>query len=96
MDELTGMYQMGYRWYSPVLGRWVSRDPIGLEGGVNPSTFCLNIPTVAGDAFGLIIDVGQERNAEEKPNPAVYGLGELASVPDLVSLEATTQKHSIL
>jgi RHS repeat-associated protein len=35
MDQLTGMYQMGYRWYSPVLGRWASRDPIGLEGGVN-------------------------------------------------------------
>ena len=24
-----------YRWYSPELGRWLSRDPIGYEGGVN-------------------------------------------------------------
>ena len=30
-DEVTGLSQMGYRWYNPVLGRWLSRDPIGLD-----------------------------------------------------------------
>lgn len=53
MDELTGMYQMGYRWYSPVLGRWVSRDPIGLEGGVNPMAFVGNAPVNFEDVYGL-------------------------------------------
>jgi len=95
MDQLTRMYQMGYRWYSPLLGRWASRDPIGLEGGVNPNTFCRNIPTDAHDTFGLIIDIGQSGISVGKPNPAVYGLGELAAVPDFVALEATPQKKSI-
>lgn len=35
-----------------MLGRWVSRDPIGLEGGVNVSTFALNSPSDYTDEFG--------------------------------------------
>ena len=53
IDELTGMYQMGYRWYSPVLGRWVSRDPIGLEGGINCTVFADNAPNHYIDTFGM-------------------------------------------
>lgn len=52
-DEMTGLYQMGYRWYNPVLGRWISRDPIGLNGGFNCSTFSLNKPVSECDKFGL-------------------------------------------
>lgn len=54
IDELTGMYQMGYRWYSPLLGRWVSQDPIGLAGGVNICEFSKNCPTVQSDSSGLL------------------------------------------
>jgi RHS repeat-associated protein len=54
MDQLTGMYQMGYRWYSPVLGRWVSREPFGLEGGGNLAGFSENEPNSMGDTFGTI------------------------------------------
>jgi RHS repeat-associated protein len=52
MDQLTGMYQMGYRWYSPVLGRWVSRDPIGLKGGLNLYGAYSNNPISHLDVFG--------------------------------------------
>jgi len=34
-DVETGLYYYGYRYYSPRLGRWMSRDPIGEEGGVH-------------------------------------------------------------
>ncbi|AHF93189.1 type IV secretion protein Rhs [Opitutaceae bacterium TAV5] len=34
-DRLTGFYYYGYRYYSPNLGRWLSRDPIEEEGGGN-------------------------------------------------------------
>ncbi|WP_425606517.1 RHS repeat-associated core domain-containing protein [Prosthecobacter fusiformis] len=27
----SGYYNYGYRYYSPELGRWLSRDPIGEE-----------------------------------------------------------------
>ena len=64
MDELTGMYQMGYRWYSPVLGRWVSRDPIGLEGGVNPMTFTKNQPINLGDRLGLTSEITYQKTCD--------------------------------
>ena len=33
VDAETGLYYYGYRYYSPRLGRWISRDPIGERGG---------------------------------------------------------------
>ena len=33
--SVTGLSEYQYRKYSPALGRWVSRDPIGEYGGVN-------------------------------------------------------------
>jgi RHS repeat-associated protein len=47
------LYYYGYRYYSPELGRWVSRDPIGEEGGVNLHAFVLNAPPIAIDVNGL-------------------------------------------
>ena len=34
-DAETDLYYYGYRYYSPSLGRWISRDPIEEEGGIN-------------------------------------------------------------
>ena len=34
-DDETGLVYYNYRYYSPELGRWISRDPIEEEGGVN-------------------------------------------------------------
>ena len=31
----TGLYNFRARWYDPAAGRWLSKDPIGLEGGLN-------------------------------------------------------------
>jgi RHS repeat-associated protein len=31
-DRESGLYYYGYRFYSPTLGRWVSRDPLGERG----------------------------------------------------------------
>ncbi len=52
-DAATGLYQMGYRWYSPTLGHWLSQDPIGLEAGANLMIFGGNNPPVNNDYFGL-------------------------------------------
>lgn len=35
LDSDTGYYNYGYRYYSPEIGRWLSRDPIGERGGSN-------------------------------------------------------------
>jgi RHS repeat-associated protein len=34
-DEETGLVYYGYRYFSPGLGRWLSRDPIEEQGGLN-------------------------------------------------------------
>lgn len=31
----TGLYYYGYRWYDAVMGRWINRDPIEENGGLN-------------------------------------------------------------
>jgi RHS repeat-associated protein len=41
-DADPGLYYYGYRYYSPGLGRWVSRDPIGENGGINLYAGCRN------------------------------------------------------
>jgi RHS repeat-associated protein len=35
LDDVTGLYYYGYRYYDPVTGRWLSRDPIQERGGLN-------------------------------------------------------------
>lgn len=52
-DAETGLYYFGYRFYSPELGRWLNRDPLGEEGGQNLYAFVRNSPTLFVDPFGL-------------------------------------------
>jgi RHS repeat-associated protein len=52
-DEETDLYYYGYRYYSANLGRWISRDPIGEEGGLNLYAFVLNDPVNGLDIFGM-------------------------------------------
>ena len=42
LDPETGLYYYGYRFYSPVLARWLTRDPIEEQGGLNLYAFCGN------------------------------------------------------
>ena len=51
---LRHMQVSGLRYYSPELGRWVSRDPIGERGGVNQHLFVLNSPVSKYDLLGEI------------------------------------------
>ena len=53
LDLESGYYNYGYRYYSPQLGRWLSRDPIGERGGVNLYCFCNNKAPNSLDSYGL-------------------------------------------
>ena len=50
---VTGLMNFRMRWYDSVTGRWLSKDPIGLNGGMNLYAFCENIPLGCLDPFGL-------------------------------------------
>jgi RHS repeat-associated protein len=43
-DAETGLYYINHRYYSPTLGRWMSRDPIAERGGYNFYSFCNGNP----------------------------------------------------
>jgi len=49
----TGLYYYGYRYYHPRSGRWISRDPIAEDGGLNLFGFCSNDPVNKYDILGM-------------------------------------------
>lgn len=49
----SGLYLAPGRIYSPSLGRWISRDPIGESGGINLYGYVGNNPTKLTDPLGL-------------------------------------------
>lgn len=51
-DAETGMVYYGLRYYNSSTGRWLSRDPIEEQGGVNLYEFVNNAPTNFIDRFG--------------------------------------------
>ena len=54
-DPQTGLSYYGYRFYSPSLGRWLTRDPLGETGGKNLYGFVQNNPVNAIDPEGLVL-----------------------------------------
>ncbi len=48
----TGLINFRMRWYDAETGRWLSKDPIGLHGGLNQYLFCY------GDSINFIDDDG--------------------------------------
>lgn len=51
-DTESGLAYFGYRYYSPVTGRFINRDPIEEEGGVNLYGFCYNNSISMIDTLG--------------------------------------------
>lgn len=49
----TGLYYARARWYDPHARRFISEDPIGLAGGINPYVFGGNDPINMSDPSGL-------------------------------------------
>ena len=53
-DAETGLYSYIFRPYDPITGRWLSRDPIEEEGGINLYAMVGNDPVDEIDPLGLI------------------------------------------
>jgi RHS repeat-associated protein len=52
-DSDTRLIRFGFRDYDPALGRWTTRDPIGLNGGLNVYGYVLGNPVMYVDLYGL-------------------------------------------
>jgi RHS repeat-associated protein len=54
LDCETGLLYYGYRYYNPETGRWLSRDPIEEQGGINLYGMVGNDPVNFWDYLGLL------------------------------------------
>jgi len=54
-DQETGLYYNRARYYDPELGRFLSEDPIGIEGGLNLYSYAGNDPVNLRDPSGLMM-----------------------------------------
>ena len=52
-DSETGLYYMRARYYDPTVERFISEDPIGLVGGINPYAYADGEPVNRADPSGL-------------------------------------------
>jgi RHS repeat-associated protein len=69
-DCETELVYYGSRYYSPSLGRWISRDPIEEDGGKNLYAFVANSPVHSLDALGQILLETLFAEGFEFPNEA--------------------------
>ena len=75
-DQETGLYYMRARYYDPALGRFLSEDPIGIDGGLNLYAYAGNDPTNRSDPSGLFGDPEDPNTkAVDLPGATVTGSG---------------------
>ena len=63
-SAVTGLTNFRMRWYDAVTGRWLSKDPIGLSGGMNLYAFCGGDPVNSVDSIGLCPDDEKQKIKE--------------------------------
>ena len=61
----TGLINFRMRWYDAESGRWLSKDPIRLSGGLNLYAFCGNAPILYTDFMGLCVRENALNNARK-------------------------------
>jgi len=66
------LYYMRARWYEPQSGRFLSEDPVGLEGGLNAYVYTSDDPVNSSDPLGL------DEEPLEPPSPCEGAVDVLA------------------
>ena len=67
IDWETGLYYFRARWYDPDTGRWCSKDPLGIAGGLNLYEAFGNNAVNFIDPFGLESSLFEWENPDYPP-----------------------------
>jgi RHS repeat-associated protein len=67
-DTETGLYLARFRCFHPLLGRWINRDPIQEQGGLNLYAYVGNNTVNATDPWGLDCDDGSDDDSDDLTN----------------------------
>jgi RHS repeat-associated protein len=65
IDEETNLYYNWNRYYDPTLGRYITSDPIGFEGGINSYSYVQNRPVISIDSRGLKDQKRNQSNTQD-------------------------------
>jgi RHS repeat-associated protein len=90
-DHESGFLNYGFRYYSPWVGRWLSKDPIMERGGKNLYAFVGNQPISKYDRLGLV-----DINLVPKDDDAYKYWNEYNTDKDTLSVAAHSSADSIL
>ena len=96
-DAETENYYVRNRYYSPVLGRWITRDPIGYEGGINLYGYVESSPTGRIDARGLFMGIGGFfHTIKNGVGDGLYWTGsQIAGAGSAIGSDVSTEAHLI-
>lgn len=86
LDQETGLHYNRFRYYDPTVGQYVTQDPIGLAGGVNPRAYPLD-PLFSIDPLGLQ-KVSTYQQGSRLKQPAIFD----SSIPQ-EALDLQTASH---
>ncbi len=84
MRSKVGFYYYRARYYSPILGRFISKDPIGFSGGINLYAYVRNNPVNLRDPLGLCEKC--DLNALTKRCSNAFGTRGQRNQPDVYTL----------
>jgi RHS repeat-associated protein len=93
-DEETGLEYHNARYYMPWLGRWISCDPIKVEGGVNLFCYARGNPILFMDPFGKDVYILLNTSGREIDYAAVAT--RKAEIESRISLENRQGKDKII